>query len=196
MFIFNKFSIRLPYRSIKLIRIDFVTGDSDNLPLNEQSDALLGSSNIRSKRYSHQRQRLLPEANKSNPATLTLHQNLQQNLQPITHSVQNIQNVAASGLCQSLTPTHTSISLMTQNQCAPTPQTVAAPLSVTPASISSNSLAVSASLIPLSAPPLTASGPGLNAGAPPLPIMGFFQHPQGKLKKNKLNVLRRSTPVF
>ncbi|XP_065200056.1 protein CASC3-like isoform X2 [Planococcus citri] len=155
-------------------------GDSENLPSNEQSDALLASSNVRSKRYSQQRQRLLPEMNKSNPATLALqHQNLQQNLQPITHSVQNIQNVAASGLCQSLPPTHTSLSLITQNQCAPAPQTVAAPLSVTPASISSNSLAVSASLIPLSAPPLTASGPALSAGAPPLPIMGFFQHPQG-----------------
>lgn len=155
----------------------YVSDDSErkitqNEQSQEQASATFVSPAVRSKRYSQQRHRLLPDnSTDKNAANINLH--TIPSVQPASHSIQNM--MPQTDMCQSVTPTHTSMALMSQ----PPPQNVASPLSVDAASIPSSSLAVSASLIPLNAPPLTASGASLSAAAPPLPIMGFFQHPQG-----------------
>lgn len=87
----------------------------------------------------------------------------------------SIGNMESNGLHQVVA--HNSVPMIPEGQMT------SAPPSDTPSL--SNSLAVSASLIPLSAPPMTASGAPLQTGAPPLPIMGFFQHPQGSFTSNK-----------
>ncbi len=146
--------------------------------LNEQFQNQIASTTVRSKRYSQQRHRLLPESNGQNSMTI-VNMHPGQNVPSMQREVQTLSSNASLG--QTEGQTRTSMSYVTQTQLASATQNPDSSLAVNASSLPSSSLAVSASLIPLSAPPLTASGTALPNGAPPLPIVGFFQHPQGKL---------------
>lgn len=131
----------------------------------------------RSKRYSFQRQRLLPDSsndkNVMDAAVANLHS--LPNMQPVAeHPGITMQPNDKNGLHQIVS--RTSVPMIPESQQL----TSVPPSDSSSLSMSSNSLAVSASLIPLSAPPMTASAGGLQTAAPSLPIMGFFQHPQGR----------------